>query len=111
MALVACPECKKSVSSSAVACPYCGFPIKEFMDKKSLLLAQTEGYKRTHKNLNLDEESWFILFFVYDSILEKTIQTSTEILKFNKIWFDDTIPSSPLGFVNEWFRCLNDCYI
>lgn len=26
MAVIACPECRKSVSTSAGACPHCGFP-------------------------------------------------------------------------------------
>ena len=28
MALIACPECKKEVSTSAVSCPCCGYPIQ-----------------------------------------------------------------------------------
>ena len=28
MALIKCPECGKDVSTSAEACPHCGFPIK-----------------------------------------------------------------------------------
>ena len=27
MALTTCPECKNSVSSSAAACPHCGYPL------------------------------------------------------------------------------------
>ncbi len=27
MALIRCPECKNVVSSEAVSCPHCGFPI------------------------------------------------------------------------------------
>ena len=29
MALISCPECKGRVSDLALACPHCGFPIKE----------------------------------------------------------------------------------
>ncbi len=29
MPLINCPECKKEVSDSATACPYCGFPVKK----------------------------------------------------------------------------------
>lgn len=29
MALINCPECDKSVSSAAHACPHCGFPVAE----------------------------------------------------------------------------------
>lgn len=34
MALINCPECNKQVSDKAVACPNCGFPIKEFVFAK-----------------------------------------------------------------------------
>lgn len=34
MALITCPECgKENVSSLAVSCPDCGFPIKDYYDK------------------------------------------------------------------------------
>ena len=29
MALIACPECKREVSTRAIACPACGCPIAE----------------------------------------------------------------------------------
>ena len=29
MALIECPECKKTVSSEANACPFCGYPVSE----------------------------------------------------------------------------------
>lgn len=29
MALLECPECKKTISELAKACPFCGFPIKK----------------------------------------------------------------------------------
>ena len=34
MALVNCPECKRSVSDSAVACPHCGYPSPGAADKQ-----------------------------------------------------------------------------
>lgn len=37
MALISCPECgKKRVSDSALACPSCGFNIKEYLEKQRL---------------------------------------------------------------------------
>ena len=38
MALINCPECDKEISSSATACPHCGFPIlqKDNVDKKKV---------------------------------------------------------------------------
>jgi len=29
MALIDCPECRKPVSTAALACPYCGYPVAE----------------------------------------------------------------------------------
>lgn len=36
MALIKCPECNKQVSDKAVACPNCGFPIKDSFEKKTI---------------------------------------------------------------------------
>ena len=33
MAIITCPECKHEVSSLAVSCPHCGFPIAEHLSK------------------------------------------------------------------------------
>ena len=39
MALIACPECEGRVSDRALACPHCGFPVREdtFGDEEVLL--------------------------------------------------------------------------
>lgn len=29
MALIKCPECKNKLSTNAVTCPHCGFPLRE----------------------------------------------------------------------------------
>ena len=29
MALINCPECKKEISSTAISCPSCGYPLQE----------------------------------------------------------------------------------
>lgn len=35
MALINCPECgKENVSDSAIACPYCGFNIREYIERE-----------------------------------------------------------------------------
>ena len=34
MALIKCPECQKEVSTSAEACPHCGFPIKQSLNEE-----------------------------------------------------------------------------
>lgn len=41
MALIACPECgKENVSDSAVACPYCGFNLREFYGREASSYAE-----------------------------------------------------------------------
>jgi len=37
MALRACPECDKSVSTDATTCPHCGFPLRSRKKRRSLL--------------------------------------------------------------------------
>lgn len=34
MALIKCPECGKTVSDSAKACPECGFGVAEYFEKQ-----------------------------------------------------------------------------
>lgn len=36
MSEIICPECKKKISSFAKACPVCGFPMAEFLEKHCL---------------------------------------------------------------------------
>lgn len=51
MALITCPECgKENVSSSAVACPNCGFEIKEYTQKM-------EAESRAKANLEIKKQA------------------------------------------------------
>lgn len=43
MALIPCPECGEEASDRAVACPHCGFPIADEMDR---LLSEVTGHDR-----------------------------------------------------------------
>lgn len=64
MSLIRCPECsRKKVSDTAVACPHCGYGIKEHFDKirkeeEELeirqKLGETQDYQ--HKVANNEEE-------------------------------------------------------
>ncbi|MFR2491759.1 MAG: zinc-ribbon domain-containing protein [Coprococcus comes] len=36
MSKITCPECGKSISSFAEACPVCGFPMVDFLEKYNL---------------------------------------------------------------------------
>ena len=44
MAMIKCPECRKSISSEATACPKCGKPISEATKKKALERARQPPY-------------------------------------------------------------------
>ena len=48
MSLVECPECKKQISDSAKTCPYCGFPMEEYIttiveNKTTMSVVNTEN--------------------------------------------------------------------
>lgn len=34
MALIKCPECEHSVSDRAISCPFCGFPLREYLEEQ-----------------------------------------------------------------------------
>lgn len=40
--LLSCPECGKSVSDKALACPGCGYPVEEMRKKNMLILFDPE---------------------------------------------------------------------
>lgn len=40
MALIACPECGRQVSSAAASCPHCGHPLRLRADANTGLLAK-----------------------------------------------------------------------
>ena len=35
MALIKCPECEKMISSMAIDCPNCGYPIQDYLKEKN----------------------------------------------------------------------------
>lgn len=111
MALVTCPECGKNVSSSALTCPECGFSVKEYYDTKAKEAADLEEFNRTHKDLVLNDDGWFMLFTTYDYIVKRVAETSKNLLKYRKIWFNQGIPSYPLDFGNGWWTCIEDGYV
>lgn len=44
MALIVCKECGKQVSSSAITCPHCGFPLKTIQTKAVFKCADNGGW-------------------------------------------------------------------
>ena len=41
MALITCPECNQSISSTAHKCPHCGYRLKKTISKKQWLITGT----------------------------------------------------------------------
>lgn len=64
MALITCPECKKSVSSLAVTCPNCGCPIKSNIGNSYSVTLSVQGIGITAS-------------FVINSIVANATQTLT----------------------------------
>ena len=62
MSLINCPDCGKQVSSSATACPNCGFPVAEKLRAAS---DEASGVKPTDPNQILAEvrPSWWGYFW------------------------------------------------
>ena len=73
MALVICPECgKDDVSSSAIACPNCGYNVKRYYDK----------LKRRHRRIYLN-----IPLFEPDELREHKVNFRTGRIITNRILF------------------------
>lgn len=58
MALIRCPECgKENVSDRAVACPTCGYPIKEQFDRIKAKEGRIEKQEKEKEEIiNIDDE-------------------------------------------------------
>ncbi len=63
MALINCPECGKQVSTSAVACPNCGFPVAEKMTNKPASDAPGAGTADPSTLLAEVRPSWWGYFW------------------------------------------------
>ena len=64
MALISCPECGKSVSTSANMCPHCGFNVSEFYNKEKHKLQ----FKKENEQNIYDENYNNLYKEIYDSI-------------------------------------------
>lgn len=60
MALINCPECGKQVSTSAKACPSCGFPVAE---KPSVAESSAPGSPGADELLAEVRQSWWNFFW------------------------------------------------
>lgn len=58
MALIKCPECEKEVSSSAVNCIHCGYPIAKYMLQQKL---ESKLKRRSSKPVQFNKKGILIL--------------------------------------------------
>ena len=73
MGLIKCPECSHQVSDKAIACPFCGCPIKEQSDKDIFQMTEKERLKelakikrdRRYKNIEAKPVSGITIFCSY----------------------------------------------
>lgn len=49
MALIKCPECEKEVSDKAYSCPFCGFPLSDYLEEQEEIIYEQE------RQLNIDK--------------------------------------------------------
>lgn len=54
MALISCPECEEQISDKALACPHCGYPLRERRRRRS---AQAAAPAAPEKKLPLVTEA------------------------------------------------------
>lgn len=63
MALIKCPECGADISSQALSCPHCGFPIKDtdvldenisigYQQEQGAIKARDENYQKNYELYN-----------------------------------------------------------
>lgn len=55
MAMTKCPECKNDVSDKAIACPHCGFGVKDYFDEKKR--QDTQELQDTYHQIKIQYES------------------------------------------------------
>lgn len=65
MSMMQCPECKKDISSHAVSCPHCGYPLK------AMQVELKQGYKGNFGNITfiLSIITIFLLLFLGGPIM------------------------------------------
>jgi hypothetical protein len=63
MPLIDCPECKKSVSSEAHACPYCGYPVAEKVGARTEAAAAAGAARGPRELLAEVRPSWWAYFW------------------------------------------------
>ena len=77
MSLIECPECKQEISSKAIFCPKCGFPLIENVNKKikKKTAEKSAEFYNGIKNIDLKTKIKHIFSFqwldvLYDRIVE-----------------------------------------
>lgn len=110
MAIIKCPECKRDVSDSAIACPFCGYGVYAHVKRQCAEKEAYEEFVNSHKSIAFTENDWLLLFKTYDYALQRLKKTAIELPQFRNIYYNDGIPSYPLDFINAWWNCLCDSY-
>lgn len=99
MALIKCPECGKDVSTSADACPHCGFPIKKQnnVDEKPIInypkpksSIWTEKWKSKAKATRLIWTLIFLLSLVILTISIILLNTDREVSSYDTYTYAKT---------------------
>lgn len=61
MALIECPECRREISSEAISCPHCGYPLKKIRDASqndsvvNVKIVQEEKKKPEYANSEIEQ--------------------------------------------------------
>ncbi len=74
MALIKCPECEKDVSTEAVTCPHCGYPLKKdetnepkYEQKTIKLFCPFGQYQLKNKLQPYIDDKWEVCSMVMDN--------------------------------------------
>jgi len=114
MPLINCPECKNSVSDSAVSCPHCGFPIQNLKVEQPIntrpqtIKTKPIDQKKTNKGCQTVIIIFFILFMLIffskqcSKDENKTELKTTETIKISKV--DSLKNVARLDSINKQYK-------
>lgn len=86
MAKVSCPECNKKVSEYCKACPGCGYPIQENIEK--IKSKEKERQKERQKFIGISALIAFVIFFVI--IISNFKQDRKQVTSLSDILYSKT---------------------
>ena len=80
MALLSCPECSREVSSAAVTCPQCGYPIADI--NASTSADKVQLVEQTSKNIKMQAALAFLVILISIPILYFGLDHNIGLIKF-----------------------------